>query len=65
MTIMADQLILGTVSPSEYPGIYTDVFGRYIVDESCMLRYAKRRGAEKEIRELIQTRTSITLRTES
>ena len=63
--IMADRLILGTVSPSEYPDIYTDVFGRYIVDESCMLRYAKRRGAEKEIRELIQTRTDITLRTES
>ena len=57
--IMADRLILGTVSPSEYPDIYTDVFDRYVVDESCMLRYAKRRGAEKEIRELIQTKTDI------
>lgn len=63
--IMADKLILDTVSQSEYPGIYMNAFERYAIDESCMFRYAKRRGAESNIRSLIQDNTDIVLRTEN
>lgn len=63
--IMADKLILDTVSQSEYPGIYMNAFERYVIDESCMFRYAKRRGAESNIRSFIRDKTDIVLRTEN
>lgn len=63
--IMADRLILDTVSQFEYPGIYMNAFERYAIDESCMFRYAKRRGAERDIRGLIRAKTDIVLRTEN
>ncbi|MCC8141275.1 MAG: hypothetical protein LIO56_01900 [Lachnospiraceae bacterium] len=61
--IMSDDLILESVTPSEYPMIYEDAFSRYIVDESCMFRYARRRKTDKKIKSLIQEKTDITLRT--
>lgn len=35
-----------------------------MIDESCLFRYAKRRGAEKRLKALIREKTNITLRTE-
>lgn len=63
--IVADRLIVDTVSPSEFPGIYMGAFDRYVVEESCLLRYATRRGVEKEIHNLIEMETDIILRTEN
>ena len=61
--IIADVLILDSVSGSEYANIYTGAFSKYTVNESRLFRYAKRRGAEKEILQLIRQKTDIQLRT--
>ena len=61
--IIADPLIISSISASEYPNIYTDAFQKYIVNECCLFRYAKRRGVENEILDLIRNKTSIRLRT--
>lgn len=61
--IISEQLISEAVSKSEYPNIYEDAFARYIVDEGCMFRYAKRRGTDKKIRKFIKEKTAIILNT--
>ena len=61
--IVADPLLLDSVSESEYPTIYEDAFSMYVVDESCLFRYAARRAVDKKIKELIREKTNITLRT--
>lgn len=60
--IVADPLLLDSISDSEYPSIYEDAFSMYIVDESCLFRYAARRTVDKKIRKLIREKTNITLR---
>ena len=59
--IMADSLIQASVGESEYSTIYEDAFNQYLVDESCMFRYAKRRNADKKIRKFICEKTNIEL----
>ena len=54
--IMAEPLLLASISRAEYPHIYEDAFDRYIVDES-------RRKVTKKIKELIRKETDIVLRT--
>lgn len=61
--IVADSLLSDSVSESEYPGIYEDAFSMYVVDESCLFRYASRRTIDNRIKALIQEKTNITLRT--
>ena len=61
--IMADPLVINSISASEYPNIYIDAFQKYIVNENCLFRYAKRRGVENEILQLIKNETKISLRT--
>ena len=61
--IVADPLLLDSVSESEYPTIYEDAFSMYVVDESCLFRYAARRAVDKKIKKLIREKTNITLRT--
>lgn len=61
--IVADPLLLDSISEGEYPGIYEDAFSLYVIDESCLFRYATRRGVDKKIRKLIREKTNITLRT--
>jgi len=60
--IVSDSLILASISESEYPHIYEDAFSMYVVDESCLFRYAKRRNSDKKIRKLIEENTNIELR---
>ena len=60
--IITDPLLSSTVSESEYPGIYWNAFRKYVVDESCLFRYAKRRGSDGKIYQLI-TQTGLQLRT--
>ncbi len=59
--IVSDDLILESVTLSEYPTIFEDAFSRYIVDERCMFRYARRRKTDRKIKSLIQEHTNITL----
>ena len=61
--IMAEPLLLASISRAEYPHIYEDAFDRYIVDENGLFRYASRRKVTKKIKELIRKETDIVLRT--
>lgn len=61
--IVADPLLFDSVSESEYPIIYEDAFSMYVIDESCLFRYAARRAVDKKIKKLIKEKTNITLRT--
>lgn len=61
--IVSDPLIRCSVNSAEYPMILEEAFRRYVVDESCLLRYARRRNADKKIRQLLENETSIRLRT--
>ena len=61
--IMAEPLLLASISRAEYPHIYEDAFDRYIVDEKGLFRYATRRKVTKKIKELIRKETDIVLRT--
>lgn len=59
--ILSEPLIRESVSESEYPNIYEEAFSRYVVEENCLFRYARRRGAEAKIRKMIQEKTNISL----
>lgn len=61
--IVADPILLESVSESEYPTIYEDAFSMFVIDESCLFRYAARRAVDKKIMNLIKEQTSIALRT--
>ena len=61
--IMAEPLLLASISRAEYPHIYEGAFDRYIVDENGLFRYASRRKVTKKIKELIRKETDIVLRT--
>ena len=61
--IMAEPLLLASISRAEYPHIYEEAFDRYVVDENGLFRYASRRKVTKKIKELIRKETDIVLRT--
>jgi hypothetical protein len=45
-----NMIMLSTISPSEYDHIYYDIFEKYIVDESKLIRYARRRNAQTKVK---------------
>ena len=51
--LLADKPVREAVNKGEYKTIFKDAFARYALDKSTMLRYARRRGAEKKIRQYI------------
>ena len=61
--LITEPLIQDSINKSEYDNIFEDVFSRYIVDESCLFRYARRRGADKELKDFIINNTTVELRT--
>lgn len=63
--MISDKLLSELISPAELPTMYEDIFSKYIVDESSMFRYAKRRNAIDKIKQFIKEKTSIKLRLES
>lgn len=63
--MISDKLLSELISPAELPTMYEDIFSKYIVDESSMFRYAKRRNALDKIKQFIKEKTSIKLRLES
>ena len=62
--IMADKVLKTTFSEAEYPGVLEQAFQKYIIDESQMFRYAKRRHIKDDILDIIRNQTPIKLRTE-
>ena len=60
--IMANSLILDSVSEGDYPVIFENAFEHFIIDESCLFRYARRRKVDKKILALIKEKTNVKLR---
>lgn len=60
--IFSDSLLKTMFSESEYPSIYEKVFSTYVVDESQMFRYARRRKVEDKIKKFIREETNVELR---
>ena len=60
----AEKWIKTAFSEAEYPGVLEQAFQKYIIDESQMFRYAKRRHVKDDIMKIIQSQTRIKLRTE-
>lgn len=50
------------ISRSEYPAIYEEAFNKYIINQSKLFRYARRRGIEADILGFIRERTNIGLK---
>ncbi len=61
--LFAENLIVESVSRGEYPRIFEDAFHKYVIDESRLFRYAKRRNAQDKINKLIREETDIVLKT--
>jgi hypothetical protein len=62
--IFVDDIQKESFSESELVGIYEDAFARYAIDESCLFRYAKRRGTQQRLKEYLMTNTNVKLRKE-
>ncbi|MBO4987683.1 MAG: hypothetical protein J6C63_02405 [Lachnospiraceae bacterium] len=60
--VITNSILLSSVSEAELINIYEGAFAKYAIDESCMFRYAKRRGAENKIREFIKEKTNVQLK---
>ena len=60
--IMANPLIADSVSEGDYPVIFENAFDRFIIDESCLFRYARCRRVDKKILAFINEKTNIKLR---
>lgn len=63
--IMAEPLIRSSFGASEFPTIFEDVFSKFVIDESCLFRYARRRGIENNMIKFITEETNVRLRTRS
>ncbi len=59
--LVSDKLIPSCFSESELPAIYEEAFQRYVIDESRMFRYAKRRTADKKLRQFLSDKTDVSL----
>lgn len=60
--IYCEKVLLSTYSISEQKNIFSNIFEHYIVDESKLFRYARRRGVEKTFKEFLQNEAKINLR---
>lgn len=61
--LFAENLIAESVNRGEYPRIFEDAFHKYVIDESRLFRYARRRNAQDKINKLIREETDIVLKT--
>ena len=62
--ILYDKIITSTYPLGERGAVVREIFNKYVVDESKMFRYARRRGAEKKLKEFLVDKANVELRTE-
>ena len=62
--LFANKVLMDMISQSEYTVIFEDAFERYNIDEIKMFRYARRRNAEKRMKEYIRQNTHVKLMTD-
>ena len=61
--LLSKKLSGNLIERSEYPRIYEDIFHKYLIDETRMFRYAKRRHLYESLISFINTQTDIKLMT--
>lgn len=61
--LIADPILIDSIYEQELPAIFEGFFEKYLVDESKLFRYAKRRHAYDKIVNFIADKTTISLRT--
>ena len=61
--LLTKKLSGNLIERSEYPRIYEDIFRKYLIDETRMFRYAKRRHLYESLLTFINTQTDIKLMT--
>ena len=61
--LLSKKLSGNLIERSEYPCIYEDIFRKYLIDETKMFRYAKRRHLYDNLLSFINTQTDIKLMT--
>lgn len=61
--LLSKKLSGNLIEKSEYPRIFEDIFRKYTIDETRMLRYAKRRNLYNVLLSFIETQTNIRLLT--
>ena len=61
--LLSKKLSGNLIERSEYPRIYEDIFHKYLIDETRMFRYAKRRHLYESLLSFINTQTDIKLTT--
>ncbi len=59
---MNDEIIGSTFDKAELQTVFENAFENYIVDESRLFRYARRRSVEREMRTFIKENTDVMLR---
>ena len=59
--LFAHGLSSSLLSRSEYPAILSDAFSKYSINQTKLLRYARRRGAEKKLLAFLGSQTDIIL----
>jgi len=60
--IYCEKILLSTYSIAEQQNIFANIFEHYIVDESRLFRYARRRGVEKTLKNFLKNEAKIDLR---
>lgn len=61
--LFAASLLKNMVSPMELVDVLNGVFEKYAINESALFRYAKRRNVDIVIRDFIEEKTTVKLRT--
>lgn len=60
--LYVEELWESSISESELIHLYESAFEKYVIDESRLFRYARRRGAEIKIKRFIEEQTTVSLR---
>lgn len=60
--LLTEPLLQESIGESEYRTVYEDAFERYVIDESCLFRYAKRRSSKQIVERFIKEQTDIQLK---
>jgi hypothetical protein len=62
--IFCDKLLCSVYPSEEMVSVMENIFSKYVVDESKLFRYARRRGADKKLISFIEEETRVKLRLE-
>ncbi len=60
--MLTEPLLRESIAASELRAVYEGAFERYVIDEGCLFRYAKRRSSKQVVERFINEETDIQLK---